>query len=111
MADKVSELPSGDKIAAVLKAYKTYQTAANQDKVSEGSADAKLPDPEVYFKESANAVIVLLPERHSSPDAHVQSGAEGVAASVLAVPGVKIAVEEPVAYNGTLLSNVGWDKG
>jgi hypothetical protein len=108
--DNVSDLPGADKIKAVLAAYKSYQTAVAKDEISMADASAKLPDAQVFYNQSSSAVIIILPERHDSTDNQVQGGAEAVAKCVMAIPKVKIAVEEPVMYNGTLLSNVGWAK-
>lgn len=106
--DNVSELPNADKFEAVLKAYKGYQDAVAQDEISRADASAKLPDAQVFYKDDTGAVIVILAERHDSADPEVQAGAASVARQVMALPKVKIAVEEPINYNGTLLSNVGW---
>lgn len=108
--NKVSDLPGADKILAVLAAYKSYQTAVSKDELSSVDTSAKLPDAQVFYNKSTGAVIIILPERHDSTDNDVQSGAESVARRVMAIPKVKIAVEEPILYNGTLLSNVGWGK-
>ncbi len=106
--DNVSELPNADKFEAVLAAYKTYRDAVNNDEISRAEASARLPDAQVFCHPDTLAVIVILAERHDSADADVQAGAAAVAKQVMALPKVKIAVEEPITYNGTLLSNVGW---
>jgi hypothetical protein len=108
--DIVSELAGADKVKAVLTAYQSYQTAVNQDEISKGDPSAKLPDAQVFFNESTSAVIIILPERHASTDNQVQGGAAAVAKHVMAIPKVKVAVEEPIMHNGSLLSNVGWAK-
>ena len=97
-----------ENLKAVLAAHKSYQTAVNKDDLSKASSDAQLPDAEVFVNESTGALIIILPERHDSQDNQVQGGAEAVAKHVMTLPNVKIAVEEPITYDGTLLSNVGW---
>ncbi|HMA50607.1 MAG TPA: hypothetical protein VKP60_12690 [Magnetospirillaceae bacterium] len=106
--NSVNELAQADKVNAVLTAFQSYRTAVNQDELSRASGDARIPDAQVFYKENTGAVIIILPERHSSADDQVRGGALGVAKAVMAIPKVKIAVEEPINYNGTLLSNVGW---
>jgi hypothetical protein len=107
--DSVRELAEADKVKAVLTAYRSYQTAVSQDELSKATASAKLPDALVFLNESTKAVIIILPERHDSTDNQVQGGAAAVAKHVLAIPKVKIAVEEPITYNGTLVSNLACD--
>ena len=108
--DNVNELAGADKIKAVLTAYENYQAAVAQDELSRVDASAKLPDALVFYFQRTNGVIIILPERHDSTDTDVQGWAATVAKQVMAIPKVKIAVEEPIRYNGTLLSNVGWAK-
>lgn len=108
--DNLSELSEAVKIKAVLTAYKHYQAAVAQDELSKVDPSAKLPNALVFVDEDTGGVIIILPERHDSIDAQVQSEAAAVAKHVMAIPKVKIAVEEPINYNGTLLSNVGWAK-
>jgi hypothetical protein len=110
IVDNVSDLSGADKVKAVLTAYQSYRTAVAEDEISMADASAKLPDAQVFFNKSTSAVIIILPERHDSTDNQVQGGAAAVAKHVMAIPKVKIAVEEPIMYNGTLLSNVGWAK-
>jgi hypothetical protein len=105
----VSEIPGGgNHVLAVLKAYKAYQTEINQDELSRYGGN--LPDAQVFYNKLTQGVIIILAERHDSADAKVQKLAKAVAEKVLAIPKVKIAVEEPIEYNGRLLSNVGWGK-
>jgi hypothetical protein len=109
--DKVSELTgAAAKVKDVLTAYASYRKAVNADALSKASNDAKVPDAHVFHKEIENqdAVIVILAERHDSDDDQVRGGAEGVAKKAMLIPKVKIAVEEPITYNGTQLSNVGF---
>jgi hypothetical protein len=108
--NKVSDLPGASKIKAVLAAYKHYQSAVAKDELSNVDASAKLPDAQVFLREQTGGVIIILPERHDSTDDQVQGGAAAVAKHVMAIPKVKVAVEEPINYHGTLLSNVGWAK-
>ncbi|WP_444931193.1 hypothetical protein ACJJIF_05250 [Microbulbifer sp. SSSA002] len=108
--NKVSDLTDSDKIQAVLTAFKTYRTAVNNDALSQVSDDAKLPDAQVFYHNSNGGIIIILPERHDSTEDPVQGGAASVAKYVMEIPRVKIAVEEPINYYGTLLSNVGWAK-
>ena len=109
--DNVSDLSESTKIEAVLTAYQHYQTAVSKDALSMAEPTAKLPDAQVFVNESTGGVIIILPERHESTDDQVQGGAASVAKHVMAIPKVKIAVEEPVIYNGTMISNVGWGGG
>ena len=67
-----------------------------------------MPDAQVF--EEGGAGIVILAERHDSAEDDVQSGASSVAEAVMAIPEVKVAVEEPMTLGGTLISNVGWGK-
>lgn len=106
----VSDLVEADKVNSALTAYRSYQAAVNQDELSQVADEAKLPNALVFFNTSTGAVIIILPERHESKDVEVQGEAAIVAKRVLAIPKVKIAVEEPILYNDTLLSNVGWGK-
>ncbi|WP_444897343.1 hypothetical protein [Microbulbifer sp. SSSA005] len=106
--NSVNELPKAKEISLVLKAFESYSRAVNKDSLSTATRDAQIPDAQVFVKEQTGGVIIILPERHSSEDEEVQSGAASIAKYVMAIPKVKIAVEEPVRYNGTLISNVGW---
>ncbi len=106
--DSWADLPMN--IQAVLSAYNVYQTAVAKDEISTVEPSAKLPDAEVFVNGLNSGLIIILPERHDSADPDVKGGALAVAKKVLVIPKVKIAVEEPVLYNGTLLSNVGWSK-
>jgi hypothetical protein len=99
-----------DKVMALLTAHQSYKAAVDQDQLSLAVPDAQLPDPQVFFNESTSALIIILPERHDSTEDQVQKGAAAVAKHVLEIPKVKIAVEEPIMYNDTLISNVGWGR-
>jgi hypothetical protein len=93
----------------VLKSYAFYRQKANADPALRNVPGADLPDAQVFVK--GGAVIVILPERHDSTNDDVQAGALNVAKAALAIPKVKIAVEEPKEIGGTLISNVGIGNG
>ena len=90
----------------LVKAFTSYRTAVNNDELSTATDDAKIPQMEVYTK--GGAMIVLLPERHSSTDDAVKGAASTVATKVMAIKKVKVAIEEPISMHGKVLSNVGW---
>ena len=110
--NSVSDLsdPTKTMIRNILNAYNNYKEATDKDEISQAEPDAKLPDAQIFFDEQNGGIIIILPERHASADQQVRGGAEAVAKRVLEIPKVKIAVEEPIEYNGTLISNVGWTK-
>jgi hypothetical protein len=104
----VSELTNSNVIMPVLRAYQAYRTEVNQDGLSQAMEEAKLPDAQVFYNKLTKAVIIVLAERHDSDIAAVREGAEDVATHVMAIPNVKIAVEEPIWYDNKLISNVGF---
>ena len=101
---RVNQLNQHGAIQPVLDAHGDYQTEISETT----NYQVLLPYPRVLFNDINGGVIILLPEKHDSDDPEVQRLAAAVAVAVLAIPRVKVAVEEPILYNHHLISDVGF---
>ena len=101
---RLSDLPNSGIIRPVLNAHKDYKKLiAMFDVIKREVSYAR-----VFYNDLTHAVIIILPEMHDSDSQVVQKLAEDVASRVMAIPKVKIAVEYPVLYNASLISDVGF---